>query len=225
MRLFFHKNLISKLDHFYCGVSSGIDSIALAHYLVTKKYNFSIVHINNKFTTHDDLMAESVVKFCDDFHIKYKMVVSIPDVESGHGKEDSCRKTRIDAFKELDSTVLTAHNLSDCVEQHYMNFFRGCEQFYPIPVRTPLDGTRNGFIIRPFMLNTRAEIEEYVNDNNLIKYVIEDPLNKDQSCRRAWIRHTLIPIVESLRNADNGGQQITMEKIVKTKVQEQYNKF
>ena len=72
------------------------------------------------------------------------------------------------------------------------------------------------------MLNSREEINNYISENNLMEFVVEDPLNSDLACRRAWIRHNLIPMVDSLVNPGNGGKQINMLKIVKKKVLEQY---
>ena len=219
-KLNFQGKLIPE-SHFYIGLSSGKDSLALAHYCYKNNYNFSVIHINNKFTELDDSMELNVIKFCTKFNIKYKIIVSEPKNINLTGKEMACRNTRLDAFRELDSVVCLAHTLSDCVEQHYMNFFRGCEHFYPIPIKTQLEGS-NSTIVRPFMLNSREEINNYILENNLMEFVVEDPLNSDLACRRAWIRHNLIPMVDSLVNPGNGGKQINMLKIVKKKVLEQY---
>lgn len=223
-KLVFCEKLIDKSKHFYIGVSGGTDSIVFAKFLKDKNYNFSIIHINNKFTDKDDSMEASVVKFGQDFNIPVKVVVSeIKDTKES-GKEAACRETRINAFKELNSVVLTGANLNDAVECHYMNFFRGCDHFYPMPVETKLEGS-NSVVVRPFLLNDRKDIEEYAKENNLLQYIVEDPLNYDLSCKRAFIRHQVIPLIESRKNKNNGGLEVNLNKIVMKRIIEQYKKY
>jgi tRNA(Ile)-lysidine synthase TilS/MesJ len=71
-----------------------------------------------------------------------------------------------------------------------MNCFKGHPDYLPIPVKTEFE---NFTIIRPFILTMKESMKNYIVENDLNRWVVEDETNKDESYRRNWIRQTLLP--------------------------------
>ena len=182
-------------DDFILGLSSGVDSIAAAHYLKYKlKRNVRCFHFNHKSESHNDFeAAEKAVIFCRDFDIPLTLLESDRPLE----KENESREARLNAFnKHFENTnLITCHHLDDVVESHFSNFFAGHESFLPIPFFSTF-GTNT--IFHPFLLTVKDDFIEYVNKNQLENYIAQDPTNFiPESATRNWIRNVIIPEVNS----------------------------
>ena len=182
-------------EDFVLGLSSGIDSIAAAHYLKYKvKCNVRCFHFNHKAESHNDFeAAEKAIKFCRDFEIPLVLLESDRPLE----KEKESRDARLKAFNNHfeNTNLITCHHLDDAVESHFMNFFKGHENFIPIPFNSKF-GTN--MIHHPFLLTEKEDFIEYVNKNQLEKYIAQDNTNFiPDSATRNWIRNVIIPEVNS----------------------------
>jgi tRNA(Ile)-lysidine synthase len=172
--------------------SSGVDSIAVAHFLLTKypQIDLSIFHFNHGLREQNDLMQEKVKNFCDHFNITSH---TVKNDDSRLKSEADLRHARYGAMRQLElGYVVTAHHLDDACESHMMNFLQGNEEYVPIPPMTVYESA-NLVIIRPFILNKKQELYDYAVKNNLIQYVVEDETNKDNTVRRNWIRNVILP--------------------------------
>ena len=196
-------------EDFVLGLSSGIDSIAAAHYLKYKvKCNVRCFHFNHKAESHNDFeAAEKAIQFCRDFEIPLVLLESDRPLE----KEKESRDARLKAFNNHfeNTNLITAHHISDAVESHFSNFFAGHESFLPIPLFSKF-GTNT--IYHPFLLTDKEDFIEYVKNNQLEKYIAQDPTNFiPDSATRNWIRNVIIPEISKK-------QHINMKTIVRKRI-------
>jgi len=189
------KELISNSVWISC--SGGVDSIAVAHYVLKKlKREVFLFHCNHRLRPQNDEMEESVRKFAADYKIPLEVwdLGSMVDVEQPNGVEALCRKLRLEGLKAVarSSRVIFAHHLNDCVESYLMNCFNGKPEYCPIPIKTNFDGT---LVVRPFLLTPKKSFEDYADYNNLNDYVIADETNGNTEYRRNWVRNRALPII------------------------------
>ena len=94
-----------------------------------------------------------------------------------------------------------------------MNCFAGHPEYLPIPLETVFGKTK---VIRPFILNSKEEINFFIKKHNLTQFVAEDPLNFDLTRRRNWIRMSLLPEIKLRTNVEKVVKKRYLDKI-KTK--------
>jgi tRNA(Ile)-lysidine synthase len=87
--------------------------------------------------------------------------------------------------------IVTAHHLDDNIETVLMNFFKG----------TGVSGLRgmlpkSGKIVRPLLFARKDELVGFAKENNL--QWVEDSSNESDKYSRNYLRHHLIPLIESL---------------------------
>lgn len=87
--------------------------------------------------------------------------------------------------------IATAHHLDDNIETVLMNFFKG----------TGISGLRGilpkaGKIVRPLLFARKEELIQFASDSKL--EWVEDSSNKSDKYSRNYLRHQLIPLMESL---------------------------
>ena len=183
---------------FYVAVSGGVDSIAIAHLLYTLyDEKISICHFNHNLRPRNNVMQKAVEWFGEVFGIPVEVAVRNNRKITG-SIEDALRKDRLNFFKSLNSDVVLGHHLNDAVESHIaINLINGKLNYKPIPEKTKFFDSENA-IYRPFLFNKKAKLLEYAENNNLMRFVVEDETNQDNSYRRNWIRNVIIPQFESL---------------------------
>lgn len=178
-------------------VSGGVDSIAAAHWL---KFNyrkkFKIIHFNHKVQAINDFMHTTMYGFVKDFFDldKYRVMVRLERDTPAFFKdtsEDGLRKWRHHKLEGLGGTYVTAHHLNDAVENYLMNCLHGNPEHQPIPWNTYFLG--NFTINHPFLQTPKRDFIAYAKENDLMKYVVEDPTNNDNGPKRNWVRNVIIP--------------------------------
>jgi tRNA(Ile)-lysidine synthase len=191
---------------FHVALSAGVDSIAGCHLLHRiYKDRLKVCHYNHNLRNRNNVMQKAVEWFCEDHGIEY--VIGKRDKKEIVGSvEDSLRKDRMAFFESLNSDIVTCHHLDDAVESRILRFLVGePDDYIPIPKYTGLDNYKG--IHRPFMTNRKSAFQEYAEKNDLMKYVVEDETNQDNSYRRNWVRNELLPQL----------QQFGLPKLVKKK--------
>jgi tRNA(Ile)-lysidine synthetase-like protein len=177
--------------------SSGVDSIAAAHYFIHnfKKISVSLLHFNHNLRDQNQTMEESFKSFAASTGISYCIV----PLKCLDNTEDSCRKARIEYLQQYaNNTFITAHHLDDCVESYLLNCIRGKEGFLPIPFHTELKN--NNSINRPFLFNRKKDLIDYAKKHNLLQYVVEDETNTQvKGSRRNLLRNKIVPLLEEER--------------------------
>lgn len=176
-------------------VSGGIDSIVLTHLFHELKNNIGIAHCNFQLRgPKSDLDECFVKKTAFDLNITFhniKFSTKEYCIKNKVNTQIGARELRYNWFHELQQEfeydyILTAHHLNDVMETFFINLSRG----------TGIDGLAsipaiNKNIIRPLLVFSRKEIENYAIDNN-IKWR-EDKSNAETKYIRNKIRHNITP--------------------------------
>lgn len=182
------KSIFPKNQKYYVAVSMGVDSVAAVSFMIQKGYDLIPIHFNHRLRKQNDIMVEKFLDFCNSVGINGHI---------GTGKnlvtESDCRNARLSFYQEIapNGIVVTAHHLNDWIESYLMNCFRGHPNHNPFELVSTF-GTFS--IIHPFLLSRKKDFIEYIERNNLKKYVVDDETNKiTKGSRRNWIRNNLIP--------------------------------
>lgn len=190
-----------------CAVSGGADSMCLLHLLHTKRRELGIelfaAHYEHGLRGAESLAdAEFVSAWCAENGIP--CTVEHGDVaafarEKGMGTEQAARELRYEflrrtAEKLSCDVIATAHNADDNAETMIFNLCRGTGgaglRGIP-PVR--------GNIVRPLLVCTRAEIENYLIKNAVPH--VEDSSNESDDYSRNLIRHQVMPALREINPA------------------------
>lgn len=187
-------------DNITVALSGGADSVALLHALCSLRdrlgLNISAAHLNHMIRGEEALRDESFVKqLCRDMNVPLICEsVDVPLYAEKHrlSTETAAREVRYAFFERINKGVVaTAHTASDNLETVLFNLARG----------TGLNGLcgippKRGIYIRPLILVTRQEVEDYCAKNGL-SYVT-DSTNLSDDYTRNRIRHTVIPVLKSV---------------------------
>lgn len=197
-------NLISGKDKLLLAVSGGPDSMLLLHYIHKKaKYDFLVFHLNHGIRKEAFKDEKIVRDYCEENEIE--CIIERLDIlrmakDAKESLENFARKKRYELFlkyarKYKCSLVLTAHNMDENIETVVLNLLRGkdIKGLCGIPVKRKLKGKI--WVTRPIICLKKEEILKYLKENK-IKYAV-DKTNYDTDYTRNWIRHKLIPIIES----------------------------
>lgn len=186
--------------------SGGIDSVVVTHFLMQSKAREVYLLYMNHGTDHGKDAEEFVFDYAEKHNlplISYH-ICNYPERPEGSSKEEYWRKCRYDFLGGFTDPTITCHHLDDQVETWLFSALHNYPKLIPY---------RRNNIIRPFLLTSKAEIQQYAKQNGLSW--IQDESNDDQSYPRNRIRHSIIP--EALKI--NPG----LYKVIARKVQEEYN--
>ena len=193
-------DLIGKEKNVTVALSGGADSMALLCALLELKDDFGITvtaaHLNHMIRGEEALRDEEFVKeqcklrgvklFCE------RADVPLYAKENSLSLELAARKLRYEFLERVsEGVVATAHTASDNLETVIFNLARGSgiDGLCGIPVK------REGFI-RPLILCSRAQIEDYCKENNIP--FVTDSSNLSDDYTRNKIRHSIIPLIKEL---------------------------
>jgi tRNA(Ile)-lysidine synthase len=131
---------------------------------------------------------------------KYGVECRVDDlqIETAEGNlEARARQQRYALFEQAldsDEVIVTAHHLNDQAETFLLNLLRGsgAAGLRAIAATRPLG---KGWLLRPLLQVARSEIEQYATDQKL--EWVEDPSNEDLRFDRNFLRHRILPILES----------------------------
>lgn len=181
------------------GVSGGEDSVALLHGL--KEHlggwisNIGVAHLNHSLQDVADDFESFVKTQTEHLGLCFHSRKVFPP-GGGVNLEAWGREERYKFFAELDQYdfVCTAHHANDVIESYLFKLFSGRAGLHEICLRT--DERRR--LLRPLWGISKTEITDFVKSNGIS--FVEDQTNMDESLTRNWIRHTLIPQIESRMN-------------------------
>ncbi|MFW6082093.1 MAG: tRNA lysidine(34) synthetase TilS [Desulfosalsimonas sp.] len=181
-------------------VSGGPDSVALlcALWVLAPDYRWTIgaAHLNHGLRGQDSdaeaLWVETLAK-CLDVSYYYKKETGLKawGLQKGVNIEEAGRNARYDFFRKTAdeagfNKIAVAHHRRDSAEQVILNLLRGSGPS-GIGGIAPVRGS----VVRPLIETARAEIERFLQDQN-ISYCI-DQSNKDNSFTRNRVRNRLLP--------------------------------
>ncbi len=182
--------------------SGGLDSMVLLHLLQHLNREIAIAHCNFQLRGLESFEDQN---FVQEYAVANEIPIFVTQFDTENFAKDyklstqvAARNLRYDWFYELLESencdyILTAHHADDNLETFIINLSRG----------TGLDGlvgipSQNDKIIRPLLVFSRHEIEEYAKENN-IKWR-EDSSNASDKYLRNKIRHNIIPQLKELND-------------------------
>lgn len=191
-------NLIKPGEVVGVGVSGGIDSMCLLHFLNANKQLLDIdvvaIHINHGIREESDDEARFVVQKCREMGVRvYKFSIDAPKIAKDKriSVETAAREGRYGVFdalvkKDIIDKVALAHHQSDQAETILMHIFRGCGA----NGAKGMEPIRDGIYIRPMLKVSKEEISLYASKNNI--EFVEDSSNSDNSYTRNFVRNVLM---------------------------------
>lgn len=192
--------LFDGVNHITVALSGGADSMSLLYVLVSLKDKLGIevsaAHFNHMIRGEEAYRDEHFVEsVCE--RLGVELITERGDVpayaaEHRLSTELAAREMRYRFFERINrGAVATAHTASDNLETVIFNLTRG----------TSLKGLcgippKRGIFIRPLILCTRDDVEEYC-EKNAVEYVT-DSTNFSDDYSRNKIRHGIIPLLKEI---------------------------
>ncbi|WP_029451482.1 tRNA lysidine(34) synthetase TilS [Clostridium algidicarnis] len=202
-------SMIQKDDKVLVALSGGPDSITLLHILYSLKDDLGITlyaaHINHKLRGEASDKDERYVKeICSSLNIPcYVKLADINAISKKRGisSEMAGRDVRYDFFESLKkdlniNKVAVAHNSNDRAETILMRIMRGTG----IEGLAGIKPVRDNTYIRPILILSRKEIEDYCEINKLCPRI--DKTNNEPIYARNKVRLELIPYIKENFNKD-----------------------
>ncbi len=183
-----------------CALSGGVDSVVLLHLLLQCGVRVEAAHVEHGIRGESSRRdCRFVQELCGKWGVPLHVIhldVPAQAAKEGRGIEETARAMRYDfLWKTRETrrleTLATAHHLNDQAETVLMHLIRGAS-----PVGLSGMRERDGALIRPLLPFSRAQIEQYAQENHLPH--VEDETNADIAYTRNYIRHELIPCMEKL---------------------------
>jgi tRNA(Ile)-lysidine synthetase-like protein len=204
--------------------SSGIDSVAGVHYMLSKVKNadihrYKVVHYNHKLRPQNEEMRESVVRFINQKFPDFICHTVDRNIDNTFSEktEANFRNARLNTLMAMyyHNIVISFHHLNDCVESYLLNWLRGHENYQPIPFWTKWEGTTSNVTCHPFVFTKKKDFIDYCVKHDLMKYVVEDETNTvSKGSRRNMIRNEIVPILQR----DNVGLETIVAKKMKQRL-------
>lgn len=160
--------------------SGGVDSVAVTDFL-SNKHDVTCAFFHHG-TENSDIALEFVQKFCNVRNLELVVGTITESKPKQTSIEEFWRNERYNFLEQLDATVVTAHNLDDCVETYLFSTLNGTSKTIPY---------RRNNVIRPFLLNRKNELINWCQRKNITW--CEDHSNTDTRYMRNYIRHHLVP--------------------------------
>ena len=210
-----HK-LLNSNDLYIIALSGGVDSVALLLLLKNAHFNVHAAHCNFHLRGAESDRDEAFcVELCQQLGVElHRAHFDTREYTELHkvSIEMAARELRYKWFDQLRQDmgaagICVAHHRDDSVETVLLNLVRG----------TGLRGLtgiqpRNGFILRPFLCVSRAEIEAFLSGRGQ-KYVT-DSTNLEADVLRNKVRLQVLPLLCELNPAVSENIQRTAENLV-----------
>lgn len=185
------------------GVSGGVDSVALLHWLVEIGADVVCLHVNHNLRPSAGVEAKYVADLCKKLGVEYH-IFSWDGEKPDAGLEDAARVARYKFMTDFChqhkiKIILTAHQADDQIETFWMNLGRGSGVYGLAAMRGvgEIDGIK---IVRPLLNVFRRELQQYC-DTRGIKY-FADEMNDDPHYTRVRIRQNRHLVGDALGISD-----------------------
>ena len=177
------------------GLSGGIDSIVLLHYLHAHyPSKLRAVHCNHHLSKHCDEWGKFCQNLCKTLGIDYLNIDL--SIEKESNIEENARKKRYHSLSctlKENEVLCTAHHQNDQAETLLLQLFRGSgvAGLAAMPRQKPLG---KGTHYRPLLNIDKARLIDYAKKYKL--RWIEDDSNKNTDFRRNFLRLDILPKLE-----------------------------
>ena len=180
--------------------SGGCDSHALLHSLVALraeiKAEIKAIHINHGLSPDADKWEAHCKQTCEQLNVSYS-AIKVDARQKKSSPEEAARHARYDEWKLLikkNEIILLAHHQDDQAETLLLQLMRGSgvKGLAAMPAQ---QGFSQGLLCRPMLGFSREDIQHYAEKHNLSW--IDDPSNFDTDFDRNFLRHQVVPLLES----------------------------
>lgn len=179
-------------------LSGGLDSSVLLHVLVRSRIGgLRAVYVNHQLHPEAGAWGEHCERLCADLGVPFITRKVTVETGTGEGLEAAARRARYRALAEVlkpDEVLVTAHHQDDQAETVILNLLRGSgvTGLGGIPRQAKLDGAR---VLRPLLDVPRSMLLDYARQEAL--HWVEDPTNTDPHMDRNFLRHKVLPQLQS----------------------------
>lgn len=187
-------------------LSGGADSVALLSVLVSLGYRCVAAHCNFHLRgSESDRDCRHAAAVADSLGVKCVIKdFDVPAYEAAHGvsTEMACRELRYEWFEQVRveygaAAIAVAHHRDDNIETFFLNLLRGTG-IAGLSGMSP----RNGYVIRPMLDCTRADVEKYLGEQEL--GYVTDSTNRQNDFKRNRLRNLILPMIrEQFPGADD----------------------
>ncbi len=185
----------------YVGYSGGLDSTVLLHQLINLGLkNIHAIHINHQLMPAADSWEQHCAATAAAWSCPFTSKKVNLSVQGG-GLEAAARQARYRVFAEMageDDVLVTAHHADDQAETLMFRLLRGAGLKGLAAVREKTLVQHAGVrlkVLRPFLSCQQEQLAEYAQAHRL--GWIEDSSNSDEQFDRNFIRHTVLPAVQT----------------------------
>jgi len=185
-------------DRFVVGLSGGLDSVVLLHTLTTLQselgFRLAALHVHHGLSPNADDWLKFASQLCESWHVPFRAEHVCVDDLASEGTEAAARRARYQSYarQEADWLVL-AHHRDDQAETLLLNLLRGSgvSGASAMPLTRSVQGGGQLRLLRPLLDVSRAELETYARDANLVW--VDDESNRDPRYARNFLRHEIFP--------------------------------
>ena len=185
-------------------LSGGEDSVTLLHLLKeweNPPFALAAAHVHHGLRPEAESEAAFCAALCEEWGIPLQIFrgdAAAYAAEHGMGIEEGARALRygfLDTLVGENAFVVTAHHREDQLETFFINLYRGSGSrgLAGIPVQ------RGGYL-RPLLQVEKKAITAYAAAHNLS--FVSDSSNQDESFQRNFIRHRVLPLLQSREEGD-----------------------
>ncbi len=185
------------------GVSGGIDSMCMLHFLdeIKEDFDFEVVAITIDHSLREEgaYDAAFVQSWCRSHKIrcyKFKIDAGAIAKENGMSIEAGAREGRYKTFesliqKQIVDKIAIAHHMGDQAETILMHLLRGSG----VAGIRGMEYMRDGIYIRPMLNTEKKAIAEYASSHNIP--FVDDETNFDTKYQRNFLRQKIMPLLRS----------------------------
>ncbi|HSH54418.1 MAG TPA: tRNA lysidine(34) synthetase TilS [Methylotenera sp.] len=198
----FLKNHLKPKQRLLLALSGGLDSTVLLHLLVEAKrtipFELHAMHVHHGLSKNANSWTDFCVRQCQQLQVPLQVVHVNVQSDSGLGIEGAARQLRYEALfgYKLSETspdfIVTAHHQDDQAETLLLQMFRGAG-VKGLASMAAVDKARR--LLRPLLDVSRKELESYAAQHAIDW--CEDESNDDTHYERNFVRHEVMPILES----------------------------
>lgn len=188
-----------KATRLVVALSGGLDSTVLLHTLsrLASGVPVSAIHVNHQLHADADRWQQHCEELCASLAIPLQAVTVAVATDCGAGPEAAARTARYAAFREqlrAGDVLLSAHHLDDQAETLLLHLMRssGPLGLAGMPTERALGKAR---LLRPLLDVRRETLRQYADREELSW--VEDPGNADTGLDRNYLRHDILPRLES----------------------------
>ncbi|MFU8887002.1 MAG: tRNA lysidine(34) synthetase TilS [Trueperaceae bacterium] len=190
------RELAPEAQRFALGVSGGGDSVALAWMLAERGVDLVLLHVDHALrpeSEEDAAFARDLAAAVGAPFRSERVEVRAAADRRGWNLEEAARRLRRSSLHRMARAVgadvlLLAHTVDDQAETVVLQALRGSAYLRGM-------AARRGRLVRPLLTIGRGELRGWLDRHG--RPWRDDPTNADLERARAWVRHAVLPRLES----------------------------